>query len=191
MLKTGFKSSKCMHLVEMDPNTTQPVSQAVTTQTSPEHAHHARKGRRTSFARLGNHGDTLGYLVPTACSGGVPVGNVLDQNCSHLECSRRNNLYVQTSTRGIRLRGLCQVPDTTQASTALTHHRRAPATTPSKALHDGTHFTSIPSGPLNVLFPSAPSCTYVDHQHHYNILINSRTARGTPFFPRQPGQAHA
>ena len=37
---------------------------------------------------------------------GVPVvfqhEIVPDQNCSHLECSRRNNLYVQTCTKGLR-----------------------------------------------------------------------------------------
>ena len=40
-------------------------------------------------------------LVPTTCSNGVPVGNVPDQNCSHLECSGQNNLYVQTCTKGV------------------------------------------------------------------------------------------
>ena len=89
-----------MHLVEVHPNPTQYVSQAVTTQTSPEHAQHARKGRKTSFASFENYGDTPGYLVPIACSGCVPVGNVTDQNCSHLECCHRNNLYVQTCTKG-------------------------------------------------------------------------------------------
>ena len=39
-------------------------------------------------------------FIWTVQPGGVPVGNVLDQKCSHLEWSRRNNHDVQTCTKG-------------------------------------------------------------------------------------------
>ena len=82
----------------------------------------------------------------------------------------------------IRLRGLRTVPDATQASTALTHHVGAPIAIPAHALHEGTHFVSVPSSPFRALFASAPTRTYVDPHHQYTITLDSRTANGEPFF---------
>ena len=82
----------------------------------------------------------------------------------------------------ILLRGLRTVPDATQASTALTHHVGAPIAIPAHALRKGTHFVSVPSSPFRTLFASAPTRTYVDPHHHYTITLDSRTAKGEPFF---------
>ena len=72
----------------------------ILTNVGPRHNQPARKGPITLFANFRTHGIRPSYLVPATCSGGVLVGNVPDQSCSHLECSRRNNLYVQTCTKG-------------------------------------------------------------------------------------------
>ena len=75
-------------------------SRPLLTSVGPRHTQQAKKGPMPSFANFGTHGNGPGCLVPARSFGGVPVGNVSDRNCSHLECSHRNNLYVPTCTKG-------------------------------------------------------------------------------------------
>ena len=121
MLKTDNKISKCVRLGENGNTATKRSSSPLLTNIGPRHTQQARKGPIPSFANFETHGNGLGCLVPARCSGGVSVGNVPDQNCSHLECSRRNNLYVQTCTKGGRA-GLTMC-STASARTAATKCR--------------------------------------------------------------------
>ena len=100
LLKTDNKISKRERLVESGNNATKRSSMPLLTNRGPRHTQQARKGPIPSFANLETHGNGVGCPVFARCSGGVLVGNFLDQNRSHLECSRRNNLYVQTCTKG-------------------------------------------------------------------------------------------
>ena len=91
--------SKCVRLGESGNNATKRSNKKLSTNVGPRHTQQARKGPIPSFANFGTHGNGCGCLVPARCSGGVNVGNVPDEKCSHLECSRRKNLYVQTCTK--------------------------------------------------------------------------------------------
>ena len=79
------------------------VAAGLLTNAGPRHTQQARKGPIPSFANFGTHGNGPCCVVRARCSGGVPVGNVPDQNCSHLECSRRNKFYVQNVYQGLSL----------------------------------------------------------------------------------------
>ena len=100
LLKTDNKISKCVRLGESGNNATKRSNSPLSTNVGPRRTQQARVGPIPSFANFGTHGNRPSCLVPASCSSGVPVGNVPDQNFCHLECSRRNNSYVQTCTEG-------------------------------------------------------------------------------------------
>ena len=96
------KSSKCVHLVEGGTNGPQCVHMAPIGKTSLGRVTHARKRQKTSFTNLETHGDRSGYLACDTCSSGVPKGIVPAGIVPIGNIPVRNNLGVQTRTKGIR-----------------------------------------------------------------------------------------
>ena len=94
------KSSKCVHLVEGGTNGPQYVNMAPMGKRSLGRVTRARKRQQTSFTNLETHGDGSRYLACDTCSSGVPKEIVPAGIVPIGKILVRNNLWVQTRTKG-------------------------------------------------------------------------------------------